>query len=617
MSLQDVRYAALTAQGFSGADNDMLLAWAQFNGATSSELNDALLEVLHLNGATSIALPDAWYQFLILQGFSGSFPGMEYLFWLAGGSLSPISVFNAPLISTIIPTTGTFTNFSRGDENATLEDFESLTRAVRSDEARFVGTRNVKNELTTQDFSDVYWTKTSLNPMTLVTAPDGTNTAYLYSPSGGGSFVRVGRTPAATREVAQNSLWVKLITAVGVGNVIIYDGSAGGVNILPDLEVGVWKRFTDGGNDFFGFRFAGIAQLSSAQNILHIWQPQQEIITDQAKNAASEDVTIGKLSAPWNGLNVDAAQSFTTENGNTVGTNGLINESVVGANIPDNTLKGLLIERSSANLADTDVAGTQTIATPGTGDWTISCKGTETFTITLGTPASGSISDNICSEASPAHLNLTAASTIIITADTVGTIDIDQEGNNIIQCENQSFHTSFIPSSGTGSVIRLEEEAEFVLPAAMQVAGLDYTIRGEFYLPEDGANFSENHYLCSVGSDTDRFEIFMESTGELRSVNIGASIAKHRKSGILTKGRHRFAIKYTNSTGRHFLFVNGTNIGISAVPSTTQDMSNGVNKAIWIGSDINAVNQADFPIKLFEVFDELIDDADLVTWTTL
>jgi hypothetical protein len=87
--LNDCLFAALRAQGFVGHTNDMLLAWAQANGATSNQLNSALLELLLLSGATSNDLNDAWYEALIFAGFTGSRNDMETQFWCDGGVLIP------------------------------------------------------------------------------------------------------------------------------------------------------------------------------------------------------------------------------------------------------------------------------------------------------------------------------------------------------------------------------------------------------------------------------------------------------------------------------------------------------------------------------------------------
>ena len=84
--LNDCRFDSLRAQGFTGATNDMLLAWAQAGGATLGQINDALLQYLQLNGATSGSLSDAWFEALRAAGYEGARNDMEMMFWCAGGT---------------------------------------------------------------------------------------------------------------------------------------------------------------------------------------------------------------------------------------------------------------------------------------------------------------------------------------------------------------------------------------------------------------------------------------------------------------------------------------------------------------------------------------------------
>lgn len=75
------RRAALKAKGYFGRENEMLLSWAQDNGAESDDLQDALIEMLQLNGATSHNLNAAWTEVFKCLGLSGSREEMEVIFW--------------------------------------------------------------------------------------------------------------------------------------------------------------------------------------------------------------------------------------------------------------------------------------------------------------------------------------------------------------------------------------------------------------------------------------------------------------------------------------------------------------------------------------------------------
>ena len=95
MAIQDSRFDALRAQGFTGTNNDMMLQWAQAAGATSNQINDAVLEALLLNGAITPCLSDAWIEYLISIGGVGTRNDMELAFWESGGVISPVTPIEA------------------------------------------------------------------------------------------------------------------------------------------------------------------------------------------------------------------------------------------------------------------------------------------------------------------------------------------------------------------------------------------------------------------------------------------------------------------------------------------------------------------------------------------
>lgn len=90
IELQSAMYLALTGAGYTGTLNDMLLQWAQFNGATADQLNDAIQEVLVLQGAPANyrQIDDAWYYVLGALGYTGSMTDRMTDFWFAGGVFS-------------------------------------------------------------------------------------------------------------------------------------------------------------------------------------------------------------------------------------------------------------------------------------------------------------------------------------------------------------------------------------------------------------------------------------------------------------------------------------------------------------------------------------------------
>lgn len=72
--LNDIQKEALIDQGFSGALPEMMIDWAQHNGATSNQYNKAIIEALQANGATSSQSNTAWKEFLAIQGITGALP---------------------------------------------------------------------------------------------------------------------------------------------------------------------------------------------------------------------------------------------------------------------------------------------------------------------------------------------------------------------------------------------------------------------------------------------------------------------------------------------------------------------------------------------------------------
>ena len=89
IQINEVRYTALVAQGFTGQINQMILAWLQDSGATSDQLTDAWGEMLAVLGFPG-QRNTAWFDFLGSLGFSGALPERENDFWDNGGILVPV-----------------------------------------------------------------------------------------------------------------------------------------------------------------------------------------------------------------------------------------------------------------------------------------------------------------------------------------------------------------------------------------------------------------------------------------------------------------------------------------------------------------------------------------------
>jgi hypothetical protein len=94
-SLNDLRRAALLAQGYSGDNNGMVIKWLLDNGADATgpqHINDLWRSFLIFQGFTpalDYQYNDAFYAFLGAQGYTnGDRNGREIEFWRAGGVIT-------------------------------------------------------------------------------------------------------------------------------------------------------------------------------------------------------------------------------------------------------------------------------------------------------------------------------------------------------------------------------------------------------------------------------------------------------------------------------------------------------------------------------------------------
>jgi hypothetical protein len=94
-SLNDLRRAALLAQGYSGHNNDMVIKWLLDNGADANggqHINDLWRSFLIAQGftpANEYQYNDAFYAFLGDQGYTnGDRNGREIEFWRDGGVIT-------------------------------------------------------------------------------------------------------------------------------------------------------------------------------------------------------------------------------------------------------------------------------------------------------------------------------------------------------------------------------------------------------------------------------------------------------------------------------------------------------------------------------------------------
>lgn len=85
--INDAKYTALGAQGYTGNINERELKWLQANGATSHQLNDARREFLRAQGINASNINDGFYELLGDLGYTGSLSDRMLAFWKAGGNI--------------------------------------------------------------------------------------------------------------------------------------------------------------------------------------------------------------------------------------------------------------------------------------------------------------------------------------------------------------------------------------------------------------------------------------------------------------------------------------------------------------------------------------------------
>ncbi len=256
-------------------------------------------------------------------------------------------------------------------------------RYALSGETRFAGARRVYNQCpASQAFNDASWSASNVTVTANTdSAPDGTLTADTINFTsagtsqllhGGTGNVPVGRVYVASfyaKAGTKTGLFVRLFGSLS-GN--------GGANVTL---TSVYQRFSvqvdttafTGVVDY-GFdcqAAAGANAASQTTGTIIAWGFQIEDVTGNSNTNPSEYVSVGVLSAPYHGANVDGVKYFSTQNGNTVASN-VVTEAT-GAAISSSVLLGYLAEGQRTNLClQSQTFNTTWVATNVGTDATIS-----------------------------------------------------------------------------------------------------------------------------------------------------------------------------------------------------------------------------------------------------
>lgn len=222
---------------------------------------------------------------------------------------------------------------------ATVTDHDSVVRNVLSGEARFQGLRRVQNLVTASEditggswISSVSGTGTAASATSGFTAPDGSSTAFrILAHRGAGvtssdfSFWIPPTVTFAVTTPCVNAVWIKSNTGVNQ-NVALRLTSFGASDVV--VATPTWQRlsisYNTGVGTVAGFGIGTRNTFTDQEIDVLIWHPQWENTTGQSVTTPSEYVSVGVLSAPYHGANVDGVKYFPRHNGNVVQQNLLL-----------------------------------------------------------------------------------------------------------------------------------------------------------------------------------------------------------------------------------------------------------------------------------------------------
>lgn len=348
---------------------------------------------------------------------------------------------------------------------ATVTDHEGLLKTAIAGEARFKGARRVRNYLpTSENFAAASWTKeVGVTITSGILAPDGTTTASTMTQTTTANnklVTTVAGIPNSSTIV--NSTFIRRRT--GTGSVFILDRAANPIEFTSIIST-EWKRIAVNpglsiGDVYFGF------QLGTVGDAIDIWHPQLEDATGQSNQNPAEYVSVGVLSPPWHGANVDGVKYFPWLNGNTVASNVVIEAQ--GAPISDATLQGYLSEGARTQyLGVTAAPATQTTASLGTGTYCLWCVGGTSVTSSAGTATITGAGAAV--PGTPNVFTVTVAGTVTVTVSGAVTF---------FQLENGAFPSSRIDNSGAaGTSVTRNAEID-----SLSTAGNIVAAQGSLYM---------------------------------------------------------------------------------------------------------------------------------------
>lgn len=327
--------------------------------------------------------------------------------------------FRAALTTSLVPEysagspTPTFTRATK----ATFTDQDGVLRTALNGEARFQGSRRVRNLIPSSIGAGAVAAGTTPPTVTTGVVYQGKTCVKIDIPANSGGYAECrtqhigGQFGIAVGNTYRFSYSIVLSRAlVNSETVNIYstgiNGSPGTYLSMSAANPLNWVRYTEpvlipfsNGQNYvvvYGGTF-------SAPITVYITDIQSEDVTGQTNQNPAEHVSVGVLSAPYYGAGVDGVKYFATTNGNTVAS-GVVTEAV-GSPIASSTLLGDLPEGAATQLL-----ATADIRNMTTANWTLGA------TMTRARTSVGA--DGVANSATRLTAGATAATNIITTTIT-------------------------------------------------------------------------------------------------------------------------------------------------------------------------------------------------------
>ncbi len=555
------------------------------------------------------------------------------------GALPP--TFFAGLQTSLVPSNGgsLTPTFTRALASYQI-DFEGLYHLVPSGATKEMGARYVRNELqSTEDYSEASWVKGGTATVT------GTNVVNLPADN---DYLGQLVGPSANRiYVARAVLSGSGTVTLRLSNNIDFAGSAQ-ITLTASPTVYSFKTTFNSTvqptSEFNVVRVAGDTATQVTVNKLQV-----EDVTGQSNQNPSEYVSVGVLSAPYHGANVDGVKYFSTLNGNTVASNvvteatgahidssqaaaaGGVTAGVVDATGP----KGLITEAAAQNAilwsddisnaawtksGTATVTGTSVLNLPANSDdafqdlgaaanatWTVSGMFSGTGTVHLYcsnfTDDSGSVAITLSS--TPTFYGVTKAFNATVATARLQVLKLPGDTATAVtvthlQGESGAIQSSPIPTT-TVAVTRPADVDQYV--SAGNLSATAMTIAMEITPSTELGNATVFHFGTYV--DVDNYTAILSDGTNL--------IARKRIAGANTDATIAFArtVGTTVKAVARFDTVNGIDVWLGGTKGTGDATltASQIGTNFQIGGDGNGGQQDYMEHRNFRVWTQSLSDA--------